>query len=115
MRILNATPHPIDVVLEEGGRITLPPSGVVLRLVEEDEPQGEVAGVPLRRRQFKLPQLPPELADADIVVVSLPFLMGMAASGLLPSRPLFVAPDTGRDAIRDEQGRIIAVRAFITM
>jgi len=122
MRILNMTPHAINVELPDGRRIEIPPSGKVFRLNEKDEPAGtvsvqvadETVEVEVVRREFVLANYE-ELFDEDVVaIVSLPSLISIRQAGI-QTKATIVAPDTGATAIRDERGQIVAVRRFITM
>ncbi len=116
-RIVNLTPHPINIAVKDGRTIEIPPSGKSLRLLEVDEPTDPVLigndEVEVVKRSFSLPENFPELDDPDVIaIVSLPVLMA------LRNRPIaarIVAPDTGSGAVRDEKGNIIAVKRFVTL
>lgn len=62
-------------------------------------------------RSYSAPETLPDEERGMTLIVSLPFLMGLAAAGVY--RDDLVAPDTGPTALRDEQGRIDAVRGFV--
>lgn len=103
--MLNLTPHPIVIRLPDGGERVLPPSGRVARVATAEEVVAEIGGVPVVRRTFgSVEGLPP---DGTPCVVS---ALVLAA---VPGRSGVYAPDTGPSAIRDEQGRIVAVTRLV--
>jgi len=122
MKFVNLMPHPIVVRKPDGTEIVIEPSGKVLYLEEAgDVPWGEVDGIPIFARRYRLPE---DLRSVfyrgtdTVFIVNLPTLMILR--GLLTADPLrffaiIVAPDTGSGAIRDEQGRIIGTTRFITV
>jgi len=134
--LLNLTPHPI-VLEHDGVRVTLPPSGQVARVATEetvvsaDQParaaelasllgqpgqlviaddEREIAiAVPVIARKFgQVTGLPTE--DEACIVSS---LVLEAIRAQQPWRKRVYAPDTGPTAIRDDAGRIVAVRRLI--
>jgi hypothetical protein len=123
MKILNLTPHQVNIHKKDGSIITIEPSGVVWRLREEDteitnELGIDTEGIEIVARRFSLDttEVPEEVWSADIVIVSLPLLLALKASlGSLPERPLICAPDTGSGAIRDEKGQVKGARRLITI
>jgi hypothetical protein len=123
MKILNLTPHPIVIRRKDGSEITIEPSGLVWRLKEEDVDITRAVGfdtegieVVARRFSVDMATMPQEIWSADIVIVSLPMLLLLkAALSLMPTKPIFCAPDTGSGAIRDEQGRIVGTTRLITI
>jgi len=123
MKILNLTPHPIVIRKKDGSEITIEPSGLVWRMKEDDVEITEQLGfdtegieVIARRFSVDMSSVPQEVLTADIVIVSLPMLLGLkAALHVMPTKPLFCAPDTGSGAIRDEQGRIVGTTRLITL
>jgi hypothetical protein len=130
MKLVNMTPHDINIALN-GATITVPKSGVVLRLEEHDEPFNLNNPIPFVRRRFQAPNpnwvaeqaaqaegvTLPDAPPVTIVLVSLPLLMSMPTNAIeaLADRGIIVAaPDTGKGAIRDEKGQIVAVKSLIT-
>ena len=130
MRLVNMTPHDINLALE-GTTVTVPKSGVVLRLEEHDEPHISNP-IPIVRRHFQVPD-PLWIAEQankvdgvtlsnapqslTIVIVSLPLLMTLPADALayLAGRGIILAaPDTGMGAVRDANGQIVAVKGLVT-
>jgi hypothetical protein len=119
MKFINLTPHPITIFPKEGEPITVPPSGKVFRLEETDEYFGTLDGIELIVRSLSLPQNWWEFfKDADeetLYLVSLAVVMTLhqtPIAGLLPYVHI-AAPDTGSEAVRDEQGRIIGTKHLI--
>jgi len=130
-KIINCTPHDI-VVYDDDGKtviVTIPRSEPI-RLKEIDEEAGEIKiidtersiRIPLIARDFVCPSItPPDDGDGggdgfEVYIVSLPMLMMLALKADdLPRSVLFVAPDTGSGAVRDEKGQIIGTKRFITL
>lgn len=115
----NLTPHAVTVICRDGRKMTFPPSGEVLRLTEVDqggnEPKshlmiGDGLDIPVFRRAhlISFSNLPRESA-----IVSLPVLQALAADGHYPG--WLWAPDTGRGAVRDDRGQIVATRALLQL
>lgn len=113
IKLVNLLPHPINVLLPDGTMIEIPRGEQVYRLTEKDEPVGAIGGIPLKKRTFTATPL--EDTPGTVYIVSLPAAMGLKVAGFKFSHALIVCPDTGADAIRDEQGNIKAVRGFITI
>lgn len=107
---INLTPH--DVVIYQGDRIveTVAPSGTVARLGESAEPYAAVDGVDYHRVILGEPVGLPEPAAGTMLIVSMPMLMALAASGI--HRPDVVYP---YGQVRDASGRIIGCRSLATL
>jgi len=110
MTIINLTPHDITVETASGERITFSRSGQIARVEMETvvvpSPVDDIPAVVTRPRGIVgLPEPQPN----TIYLVSGVVLSALEAMGA--DRVDVVAPDTGPEsAIRDEAGRIIAVR-----
>jgi hypothetical protein len=111
VKLVNLTPHPVVIILAEGGEITVPPSGTVARVKEIVEDVGQIVlddgtVVPLRRK-FLANEVEglPDPADDTIYIAS--FLAAQAAWTM--GRTDVVS--TG-DPVRDENGRIIGVTSL---
>jgi hypothetical protein len=110
MQLINLTPHAINLIVN-GGTITIPPSGQVLRAEETATvqfhltlPEGEV---PVKKMEFGAPNFIPEQMPDTYYIVS-----ALAAQALRRHQPdrndfLIVA-----DSVRDDQGRIVGARAL---
>lgn len=108
MNIINLTPHKIAIRTQNGDMV-LEPSGQVARVTTTYEDAGTIAGIPAVRRALGTVEGLPEPQANVVYLVSSMVLEAAAAAG----RQDVVAPDTGPTAIRDEQGRIVAVTRFV--
>lgn len=103
-QFINLTPHAITVV----GLGTIEPSGTVARVAAVREELPNTMGVRLTRQAFgKVTGLPAPQPDTVFIVSA------MVLSALGENSYGCVAPDTGADAVRNEQGHIVAVRGFV--
>ncbi|GGA59875.1 hypothetical protein GCM10007416_35900 [Kroppenstedtia guangzhouensis] len=110
MKIINLTPHDVVVRLENGEEKTFPASGEVARVKTVSEDAGEVAGVPVVSQEYDEIQGLPEPEEGTLFLVSLVVRQAAVERG----RTDIISPDTSpQGAIRDEQGRIVAVRRFV--
>lgn len=105
--MLNLTPHPIVIRQPTGTDMTIPPSGTVARVATTERVLDQDAALPcpVIARAMGEPEGLPEPGTLAIVSA-----MVLAAC---PGRPGLYAPDTGPTAIRDDQGRIIAVTRLV--
>lgn len=109
--LINLTPHAITIRPDEGGEITIAPSGIVARVqtvtrpldvIEMDGVQvpvtlseyGEVTGIPDTEEGFYI-----------VSAVVRAALHGEDAG--------IFSPDTGADAYRNDAGQVIAVRRLL--
>ena len=104
-KVRNLTPHPI-VVRSEGIEKVFPPSGVIPRVGTIETPADPIEGIPTVTQAMGTVE---ELPDAIPGV----FLLVSAMVFNATDRRDVIAPDTGKGAIRDGQGRILAVTRFI--
>jgi len=107
IKIVNLTPHSIVLRTEEGD-VTVPPSGTVARVAVK-QVEIECPGLPVHvaRNEYGEVEGLPEPKDGTIYVVS-----SLVLSRVHGRIDVF-APDTGPTAIRDEAGRIVAVRRLV--
>lgn len=99
--IVNCTPHPIMAA----GR-TFAPSGIIPRVATIEVPSEDLDGIPcVIQRMGEVERLPEPVANTWLIVSAMVF----SASDRLD----LIAPDTGKGAIRDEQGRILGVTRFL--
>lgn len=112
VKLVNLTPH--DITVHDGlERFTIPASGTVARVAVSQEEVHRTIGVPVVRNTYgEVENLPEPQADTYFIVSSL-VLEALRKEG--SNRTDVIAPDTGPTAIRDEQGRIVAVRRFVTL
>ena len=114
MKLVNLTPHPLTLQ-GEGAQVTIPPSGKVARVVEEQRAsallafQGDkvddlipIYSVPLVDLSVRKVVDLPDPEDGTLYIVSRPVALALAGT-----RADVVVPD---DFVRDDQGRIIAAR-----
>jgi len=103
IRVINLTPHNINVVGEDGQVVqTFPASGDLARCQVSREQVGEINGIPVNRTVFGDVTGLPEQQEGVVYVVSA--LVAQAAG-----RDDVLIPD---DTVRDEEGRIIGCRGF---
>lgn len=113
--LVNLTPHAINVELKDKTVISIPPSGEVLRLDEEDVKVAEY----VIRKKFSLDDSVYDTMSEDktyiVSIILLPYLKkDVLGSDWVFRHYDFLAPDTGiKSAVRDSEGRIIAVKRFI--
>lgn len=121
VRVVNLTPHPVVVVGEECPSkvqspeeikpyivATFPPSGKVARVTSSKVKVREVNGIPLYKSVFGEVSGLPDPQPGTIYIVSL-----LVLQALKGKRDDVVAPDTSpTGAVRDANGRIIAVKGF---
>lgn len=112
LKLVNLTPH--DIVVYDGVEFfTIPASGTVARVAVSQEEVHRGLGVPVVRNAYgEVENLPEPQPDTYFIVSSL-VLEALRKEGC--TRTDILAPDTGPTAIRDEQGRIAAVRRFVTL
>lgn len=104
MKVINLTPHTINIVGADGQVVqSFPASGELARCSVDREHVGEVNGIAVNRTVFGAVTGLPEQQEGVVYVVSA--LVAQAAKG----RDDVLIPD---DTVRDEQGRIIGCRAF---
>jgi len=104
MNFVNLTPHDITVV----GLGVLPKSGVIARCSVTRTEMPSIGGVRLIRQVIgAVVDLPAPVEDTVYVV------SGMVLGELRGARNDVVAPDTGKDAVRNTDGNVIAVLGFV--
>ena len=103
---INLTPHAI-VVRNGNEEVTFPASGKVARVSVTTVNDGNIAGFPVSRQVFGEVEGIPSPVNGTFYIVSALVL------GRIVGRNDCIAPDTGKGAIRDETGRIIAVTGFV--
>jgi len=104
MKVINMTPHAIKVINEKKEKI-YEPCGEIVRLIMESKVVDEVDGFEIKENVIVGHNLP-EPKEGVYLIVS-----AMVLSALKNQRNDLIAPNTN-EAIRDEQGRIIAVKSF---
>lgn len=110
MNLVNLTPHPIIIRPEGGDEMIIPPSGVVARVATTACVVAEIGGIPIVATRYGAVEGLPEPAPETLYITSSLVAQAAASEG----RVDVVAPDTGPTAVRDEEGRIVAVRRLQT-
>lgn len=107
MKLINLTPHSINVVQADGTAFrSVPPSGTLARCAVSRRQVGDVDGIPVNTTSFGAVEgLPPPQVDTLYIVSAL-------VAQALPHRTDLLIPD---DAVRDEKGRVIGCRALATI
>jgi len=109
MRLVNLTPHAVTVRLESGDRV-FEPSGQVARVAVSSTKTDEIDGIPVVSQTYGQIEGLPEPQEGTIFIVSMVVRQAAQAQGRMD----VVSPDTSpQGAIRDEAGRIVAVRGFV--
>jgi len=109
MRLVNCTAHPIHIADDAGNVVrVIEPSGIVARVAVEQREVGVIDGIPVVESVFGEVEGLPEPQDGVVYIVSTPTMLAARKMG----RTDVVSPDTGPTAVRDTEGRIVAVRRF---
>ena len=103
---INLTPHAI-VVRNGNEETTFPASGNVARVNVTMVNDGNIAGFPVSRQVFGEVEGIPSPINGTVYIVSALVL------GRIVGRNDCIAPDTGKGAIRNDKGQIIAVTGFV--
>lgn len=104
MEFVNLTPHPVALHTPKGV-LTIPSSGQY-RLLEHDEPGGYIEGIPVLRRAYSAPSLPPPV-PGKVYILSALCAQSAEFQALAAFRDDIYAPDTGTGGVvRDAQGRV---------
>lgn len=104
MQIVNLTPHAINFL--DGNNhpiLTVEPSGVIARAKQTRTLCGNIAGIPVNQCAYGTVQGLPEPAKETIYVVS-----AITAQACPEREDVYIVDDS----VRNEDGRIIGVRAL---
>lgn len=110
-KVVNLTPHSVNVILTSGEEIEIPPSGIVARVKQVERPAGLLGKIPLVSVHYNSVEGLPNPKEVDYIVVST--LVAQALSNSPQWWGKVLVPNTGPSAVRDEKGNIKAVRSFI--
>lgn len=108
----NLTPHEITVYAQDRTTVlfTVPSEGIFLRVSTDQKTIREINGIPVQRVEYgEVKDLPAPEEDTIFIVSQ------MVLSALHGTRPDLVAPDTGKGAVRDEEGRILGTTGFVVL
>ena len=103
-KIINLTPHNVDIVCDNGNVITYNPSGIIARCSQNTIKIGDVNGIPLTQTSFGVVVDLPQPQKDTIFIVSR--LVLNACKGV---RDDLIVPN---DIVRDDQGNIIGCKSF---
>jgi len=108
MKVVNLTPHDVNIVNEAGEIIaSFPKSGIVARVATTKQVVGEIDGIPIKAVKYGAIENLPEPDGESMFIVSM--VVASAAS----ARDDLICPDTAPDAtVRDKNGQITGVRNF---
>ena len=105
-KIINLTPHSLNIYSREGKLIEEIPSSGIVRVSEEKERIGEINGIPLVKKTFTESEGLPEPVKDTLYFVSI--IVAQAN----PSRDDLILSS---ELVRDENGRIIGCSEFATL
>ncbi len=104
MRLVNLTPHALNVRKADGTSIEIPPSGTVARRSVERVVVGEVDGITVYATKFGQLEGLPEPAEGTIYIVS-----ALAAQACADRHDVLVPGE----AIRDDNGRVVGCNGLV--
>lgn len=108
MNFVNLTPHAIVVRIDGQPDRTFAPSGKVARLAEESTVCENIDGIPRVMTKYT------GVVNLPSPVVGTTYIVSGFVAQQCPTRDDVVAPDTGpASVVRDEAGKIVAVRRFL--
>lgn len=109
LKLVNLTPHDVVVHLENGEKKVYPSVGSA-RVTTTSEVVGQVDGIDIVTQSYGDIEGLPKPKEGVLYIVSLVVRMAAQQQG----RDDVISPDTSpQGAIRDDAGRIIAVRRFV--
>ena len=107
MTIINLTPHPINIIDEEGNIIKVFESAGVARATQEDAEIGTLEGIPIIETEFGELIGLPEYSQGTYYIVSAITAKAASLSGR-NTRDLFLTGKT----VRNSDGQIIGCQAL---
>lgn len=115
--LINLTAHNIVVIRPDGTKINIAPSGNIARVQLQKWESGSIDSIPLWSSKVDIRHVSgiPDLSnypDVDSVVLITSSLLAQVVRTYKGAR--VVSPDTGRSAVRDTKGNIVAVRGFVS-
>jgi len=109
-KVINCTPHSVDIVRNDGNTITIPASGIIPRCKQDTVVVGSAfvdgKGIPITRTQFGDVEDLPEKDDDTLLIVS------MLVAKACPERDDLVIPN---GIVRDDDGNIIGCTSLATV
>ena len=105
-KILNLTPHEINLVLDDGRKIIFPPTDMVARVELQHEIVDHIDGIPVFQTNVGAVKDLPDPEDGTLYIVSSLVL------GNCQDHKDLISPNTGGNAIRNSYNQVLAVRGF---
>jgi hypothetical protein len=105
-KLINLTPHKINLIDTDGSVTALETSGTVARISSKSQIIGNLLGFPLNKTSFgEIKDLPEQEKDTFFIVSSL-----VRSNS---DRSDLISPDTSPNSVvRSDDGKIIGVRGF---
>lgn len=104
MKLVNLTPHAVNVVAEHCDAVTIPPSGILARVSAKTVTTGEVInGIPVTMTEYGEVEGLPAQEEGTAYIVS------QLVAARVPNRRDVFIPN---EAVRDEAGRIIGCKSL---
>ena len=107
MNIINLTPHAIVIEKSDGTQMTIDATKPPARIQQHNVLSHDVQGIPVSTVTYGVVENLPEPQPDTVYIVS------SLVAQQCQHRDDVLVPDTGASAVRDEAGRIVAVRGFI--
>ena len=107
MRIINLTPHTVNIVDADGKELRSFVSEGIARAAQTSVVVGELDGIKLVKTTFVAPVDLPEASDGVYYIVSLATATAASSHGRTTNDLLLTA-----DRVRDAEGRIVGCRRF---
>ena len=104
MKLMNLTPHALNVRKADGTFLALPPSRTVARRSVERVVVGDVAGVTIYATTFGQLEGLPDPSDGTVYIVS-----ALAAQACADRHDVLVPGE----AIRDDNGRVVGCNGLV--
>ncbi len=114
--ILNCTPHSIKYRPAGRGTVEFPPTGIVPRVSTVESEAASISCTLDCGGGFILDCIQQSLGEVEGLPSASPhiyYIVSRMVFDAAPDRVDLIVPDTGKGAVRDEQGRIVAVTRFI--
>ena len=108
IQFVNLTKHNINILLENGNTLTIPPSGTEARVSSQMEKVNELNGIPVVKTTWGDVVGLPDPQPDTVYIVSMQVLQALKGA-----RSDLVGPDTSPSGVvRDENGNIVGVKGF---
>lgn len=104
IKLVNLTPHDVNIVLKDGSILTIERTGAVARLSEETITVGSVNGIPITMTKYDLVEGLPDQETGTMYIVS-----AMVAKEVKGTRNDVLVPS---ETVRDDKGVIIGCKSL---